>query len=206
MKSADRFPISLSRTERLRHCGLIRSPARPVCHHLSQPLPPLGWRIAVYRGEQLLHGRGRIGLVAREDRPGDPRGLVGQRHRDQSCRLAFEQPGRPGLAGVVLPCKTDDSSRADDEQSPDIAVALFADAAQALLSPAAVRRGVSPSQAANWRPERKSAASGIAAAIALAVIGPIPGILAKRRLASLSRCHAKMRLSALAISTAKARS
>src|SRR3979411_2123396 len=37
MKSADRFPISLSRTERLRHCGLIRSPARPVRHHFSPP-------------------------------------------------------------------------------------------------------------------------------------------------------------------------
>src|SRR5258708_29879914 len=38
MKSADRVPISLSRTERLRHCGLIRSPARPVRHHFSPPL------------------------------------------------------------------------------------------------------------------------------------------------------------------------
>jgi hypothetical protein len=38
MKSADRVPISLSRTERLRHCGFIRSPARPVRHHVLPPL------------------------------------------------------------------------------------------------------------------------------------------------------------------------
>jgi len=38
MKSADRVPISLSRMKRLRHCGLIRSPARPVRHHFSPPL------------------------------------------------------------------------------------------------------------------------------------------------------------------------
>jgi hypothetical protein len=38
MKSADWVPISLSRMKRLRHCGLIRSPARPVRHHLSPPL------------------------------------------------------------------------------------------------------------------------------------------------------------------------
>ena len=44
--------------------------------------------------------------------------------------------------------------------------------------------GVSPSQAANWRPQRKSLGSGALAAIALAVIGPIPGMVASRPHAS----------------------
>ena len=78
MKSADRFPISLSRTRRLRHCGLIRSPARPVCHHLSPPLQCRGRCTDVGRGLRLLHGRRRVRLVAREDRPGDPRVIAGQ--------------------------------------------------------------------------------------------------------------------------------
>jgi hypothetical protein len=50
MKSADRVPISLSRTERLRHCGLIQSPARPVRHHVLPPLHSLGWRLQPAEG------------------------------------------------------------------------------------------------------------------------------------------------------------
>jgi hypothetical protein len=44
------------------------------------------------------------------------------------------------------------------------------------------------------------------AAIALAVIGPMPGIVANRRLASLARCHATIRFSIRAISPRTVRS
>jgi hypothetical protein len=44
------------------------------------------------------------------------------------------------------------------------------------VSPLLCVFGVKPSQAANWRPERNSEASGTLAGIALAVIGPMPGV------------------------------
>jgi hypothetical protein len=44
------------------------------------------------------------------------------------------------------------------------------------------------------------------AAIALAVIGPMPGIVASRRLASLARCHLRISASIFSISTSMLRS
>src|SRR5258707_14307730 len=41
---------------------------------------PLDQRNAASRAGPRLHGRSQVGLVAREYRPGDPRGLVGKRH------------------------------------------------------------------------------------------------------------------------------
>ena len=46
------------------------------------------------------------------------------------------------------------------------------------LPPEEFCRGVRPSQAANSRPERKADGSGMVAAKAVAVIGPIPGMVA----------------------------
>jgi hypothetical protein len=63
------------------------------------------------------------------------------------------------------------------------------------LPPLLCARGVSPSQAANWRPERNRLGSGVLAAIVLAVIGPIPGMLARPQLVSSSPRQAMMRFS-----------
>jgi len=41
-------------------------------------------------------------------------------------------------------------------------------------------RGTKPSQAANSRPERKTFGSATVVAIAVAIMGPIPGMLASR--------------------------
>lgn len=49
------------------------------------------------------------------------------------------------------------------------------------LPPDEFCRGVSPSQAANSRPDRNADGSGIVAAKAVAVIGPIPGMVASKR-------------------------
>src|SRR5262249_5248207 len=59
--------------------------------------------------------------------------------------------------------------------------------------------GVRPSQAAKWRAERKVAGSGAFMTSMAAVIGPTPGIWAKRRLASFWRCQAISRASSLAM-------
>jgi hypothetical protein len=53
--------------------------------------------------------------------------------------------------------------------------------------PLLLARGVSPSQAANCRLDRKTPISDTVAAIALAVMAPMPGMLASRRLLSQAR-------------------
>jgi hypothetical protein len=74
------------------------------------------------------------------------------------------------------------------------------------LPPVELWRGTSPSQAANWRPLAKLLGSGTDAAIALAMTGPIPGMVAKRRLASLAWCQDKISASMASICYSLARS
>src|SRR4051794_31907800 len=59
------------------------------------------------------------------------------------------------------------------------------------LPPLEFCRGTSPSHAANWRPFLKTEGSGTVAAIAEAVIGPTPGIVARLQLASSDLCQAR---------------
>src|SRR4029079_16928985 len=58
------------------------------------------------------------------------------------------------------------------------------------LPPVEFCRGTRPSQAANSRPLRKPPGSATLAAIALAMIGPMPGIVARRWLTGLLLCQA----------------
>src|SRR3954451_12261530 len=61
------------------------------------------------------------------------------------------------------------------------------------LPPLECCRGTSPSHAANWRPFLNADGSGTVAAIAEAVIGPMPGIVARLQLASFDLCQARIR-------------
>ena len=61
--------------------------------------------------------------------------------------------------------------------------------------------GVRPSQAANCRPERNRAGSGTEAEMALAVIGPTPGIVISRRLGASVRHQATISFSVLRTSS-----
>ena len=56
------------------------------------------------------------------------------------------------------------------------------------LPPVECCRGTSPSQAAKSRPRRKTAIGGAKVPIAIAVIGPTPGMVCKRR--SVASCVA----------------
>jgi hypothetical protein len=132
----------------------------------------------------VLHGRRRLGFAAGHHRPGDTPCLVGQRHGGQFRRFPLQQLRGPVSAGVVLPRKPHDGRGADDEQPATMGVALLDDPDLALRTTAAVRL-------------RNSDPSGTAAAIALAAIGPMPGMVATRRLMSLGRCDATMRLQLL---------
>ena len=60
--------------------------------------------------------------------------------------------------------------------------------------------GTRPIQAAIMRPDMKICGSVMEAASALAVIGPIPGVVSSRRLLSFALCQAWMRFSAAMIS------
>ena len=64
--------------------------------------------------------------------------------------------------------------------------------------PVPVCRGTGPSQAANSRPDRNAVGSPIAAATAVAVSTPTPGISATRWLSALLRCQPPIRRSILA--------
>lgn len=67
------------------------------------------------------------------------------------------------------------------------------------LPPEEFCRGVRPSQAANSRPDRKADGSGIVAAKAVAVIGPIPGMVASKRQIALVLWISASRTSILSI-------
>lgn len=66
--------------------------------------------------------------------------------------------------------------------------------------------GLRPSYVANGRPDWNNVSSGTAAAIALAVIGPMPGVVANRRRTSLARCHSRMRAYSRSLSSPSRRS
>ena len=67
------------------------------------------------------------------------------------------------------------------------------------LPPLEFCRGTSPSHAANWRPFLKADGLGTVAAIAEAVIGPMPGMVARLQLASSDLCQARIRRSSASI-------
>ena len=80
-----------------------------------------------------------------------------------------------------MPCAmdlgiADDGQRASHEQAAEIAVALFADAAEPVLAPLECCFGTSPIQAEKLRPDRKVPGSATLATSAVANIGPTPGM------------------------------
>ena len=72
---------------------------------------------------------------------------------------------------------------------------IFEIAPSFCLPPVECWRGVSPTQAAKSRPLAKVSGGGARAAIAVAVIGPMPGIVISRRATSSSRARRTISLS-----------
>lgn len=143
MKSADRVPIKLTRSKRLENVGLIQSPGRPVCHHISSPslsTVQRSYSRCAKREIRLCSANASdINLVARQQCPGNTRSFVGQGHRDQPGWFAHEQLCCPTLAGVILPCPTDNRRGTDNKQAPNIAIPPFADADKFLLAATTMR-------------------------------------------------------------------
>lgn len=119
----------------------------------------------------------------------------GQRHAEECpifTRLTFDELCQPRLAGGILAHHAHHRSRADDQQLADGPVACLLMPPSRPLPPELWGSGVSLSHAANGRPEQNIDAPGTAAAITNAIIGPMPGIVASRRLVSSARCQARI--------------
>jgi hypothetical protein len=119
-----------------------------------------------------------------------------------SSRAAQTLPGlfcRANRKTAVAPIK----------EAPKVSVALLADPDLAFGPATAVglrRQSQLGRELATGPEQRRVDASGTLAAIALAVIGPMPRIVASRRLASLVRCHLRISASIFSISTSMLRS
>src|SRR3954466_7763032 len=74
-----------------------------------------------------------------------------------------------------------DGACPDNEEASHRSSAHLRDGAEPLLPPVDFCKGVRPSQAAKSRPDLNVSAGGASAAIAVAVMGPTPGIVIKRR-------------------------
>jgi len=59
-----------------------------------------------------------VDLAARHHRPGDARHFVGQRHRRQPCRTAFQDPSGPRPGRAVPSCSPADHRRGSQHQQP----------------------------------------------------------------------------------------
>jgi hypothetical protein len=145
-------------------------------------------------------GCGTVDVATGENGPGDPCHLVGERDRGNESWPPAEEGHDPGRSDRRLAARVaDDGAGADHQQAPEVSVALFGMPARRCLPPLEFCRGTSPSQAASWRPELKHDGSVTVAAIAVAVIGPTPGIVASLRLASSRRPQATSSASSVAI-------
>ena len=80
------------------------------------------------------------------------------------------------MLGAVDLGVADDGECSGHEQAAQIAVPLFADAAEPVLAPLEGCFGTSPIQAEKLRPDRKVLGSATLATRAVANIGPTPGM------------------------------
>jgi hypothetical protein len=85
----------------------------------------------------------------------------------------LKQPGRPEFAGRFLAGHPNDRRCPNDEQAPQLAVVLLADAAELLLAAAAVRLRSHTQPCRELSTLSKDGRIRHGATIALAVIGPI---------------------------------
>ena len=144
-----------------------------------------------------------------QQRPGHARHLVGERHRhdlEGSPRQELREPGI--LLRRRWRAYRNSRTGSDHQNASQIAIALFRDRPELLLAASRIFGAVliPKSQAAKSRPDRKTFGSGMVAAIAVAPITPIPGMLSSRWLASFPRCCILIRFSIAPITLSNASS
>lgn len=116
---------------------------------------------------------------------GDPAKLIGRRESDRLERLGLHELRCPCPGSILMgPSVKEDSVGADDQQLSEIAIPHFRYAARRSLPRDEFCLGAIPGNAAKSRGPEKAPISWTLAAIAEAVVGPIPGTLMRRRAVS----------------------
>ncbi len=118
-----------------------------------------------------------IGAALGQQRPGDPRHLVGKGDRNNLERSPRQKLCQPGILLWLLARPPQDSTGSNDQDAAQVAIALFRDRPELLFAAGRVSRGTMPIQAAKSRPDRKTFGSGTTATIVLAPRTPMPGIV-----------------------------
>ena len=139
--------------------------------------------------------RHAIGAALGQQRPGDAGHLVGKCHRHNLERFAGEKLREPRILLRLMARVSQYRAGSDHQNASQIAIAPFRDRPELLFAASGVFARTSPIQAAKSRPDPKTFGSGTVAAIAVAPITPIPGMVSNRWLASCERCCTMIRFS-----------
>ena len=135
------------------------------------------------RGSERRSRRNPIIFAPRQHGPDRARHFVGEGDRQHHPRLARQHAMQPASLWPALSGgRADDGYRPDNQQGPDVTLAHLRDLAEKRLAARRMLPGTSPSQAAKSRPRRKTAIGGANVSIAIAVIGPTPGMVCRRRI------------------------
>src|SRR5712671_5788474 len=136
-----------------------------------------------------------IGATMGQQRPGRARHLVGERHRYDLEGPPRQELREPEIFAGVLLGTPQHGDRPDDENAPQVAVALFGDRSELLLAPGRIlpRHQPDPGREIASRAEHRRSAT--VATMAVAPITPMPGMASTRWLASLERCCILIRFS-----------
>jgi hypothetical protein len=114
--------------------------------------------------------------------------LVGDRHRHDPERLAFEKSRDPRIILRLVARPLQHGMAPTTRMRLRYWSPRFEIGPSLCLPPVESCRGTIPIQAAKSRPDRKTFGSGTVAAMAVAPTMPIPGMLLSRLLASSERC------------------
>jgi hypothetical protein len=116
---------------------------------------------------------------------------VGKRHRDQHPWFPGEHAPEPGAGRCSMSsCPVDHGAGTDDEETTEISCPILDVRPSRVLPPVEVCLGVSPIHAARSRPRSKLSIGGAKAVNAVAITGPMPGMVMGRLATSsfLARC------------------
>src|SRR5262249_37616469 len=134
-------------------------------------------------------GYALVVLMPVHHRPGDARRLVRQRDGHDQRRPPPTEPDHPRIGFGRLRAQQI-SAGAVDQKPAQIWVAALGYPAQAMFAAGGILPWHQTQPGANSRPLRKPLGSTTVAAMAVAMIGPMPGTLARRWLTGLLLCQA----------------
>ncbi len=190
-------------------CQLVSSPTHPSsCPFLlsggGRHVMPIDFGTAQHPLAWPSNQSQATGRNLGRSRSGDACQLVGYGDCHQAGRSACQQGGDPRCLLRLDPGPVHQAGCAKNQKAPEIAITGFRDPAELYLAARATQFGVNPSQAANWRADWNTPISVTNAAIAVAVITPMPGIVSRRCDASFRRCHPWIERSTALIRSASA--